>query len=300
MKVAVTGANSSVGRHLLARFAESGDVSVIAGVRSEKAAASLPRSPQIAARIISYDDVGELAKTIAGASCIVHLAGILIESRASTYESANVAATVSVVEASQKAGVKHFVLISVLGASPDSPNRFLRSKGEAETAVMESGISSSIIRTPMLLGPGTAGAAALVGTAARGKAKLLGGGRNVLRPLDVDDLSDAILRVCQTQPEGVSVHELVGPESITYRALVARVAAMMEKPLTIGSIPLWIAKLGAAMTSRLSGGGISPTVIDVITSNEVVQKNADAEMGLSLTPLSRTLEKILTEKRQEI
>ena len=299
MKIAVTGANSSVGQNLLARVAETSDISVIGGVRSESAAASLPRSPQIAARVISYNDVGELAKTIEGASCIVHLAGILIESRASTYETANVAATVSVVEASLKAGIRHIILISVLGANADSPNRFLKSKGDAERAVAESGISSSILRTPILLGPGTAGAAALVGTAAQGKARLLGGGHYVMRPLDVDDLSEAILQVCRTQPEGVSVHELVGPESIAYRALVTRVAGMMENPITIATIPLWIARLGAAMTSRLNGGGVSPTVIDVITTDEVVQKNADAEMGISLTPLSTTLEKILTEKKQE-
>jgi len=299
MKIAVTGANSSVGQNLLARVAKEGEISVIGAVRSDRAAASLPSSPRIDARVVSYDDIGKLAEAIEGASCIVHLAGILIESKASTYDRSNVAATVSVVEASREAGIRHIVLISVLGASTDSPNRFLRSKGEAEKAVSESGISSSIIRTPILLGPGTAGAAALVRAASRDNVKLLGGGRYVLQPLDIHDLSEAILHVCRTQPEGTSVHELVGPESITYRALVARVAAMMENPLTIGKIPLWIAKLGAAITSRLRGGRISPTVIDVITTSEVVQKNADAEMGISLTPLSTTLETILAEKKRE-
>ena len=299
MRITVTGANSSVGRNLLAHVAENSDISVIAGVRSESAAASLPASPQITARIISYDDVGELAKTLEGASCIVHLAGILIESRASTYASANVAATAAVVEASQKAGVQHIVFISVLGASLDSPNRYFRSKGEAEKVVADSGISSTILRTPILLGPGTAGAAALVRTATRGKARLLGGGRNAMRPLDIDDLSRAILHICKTRPEGVSIHELVGPESIPYRELITRVAGMMGNPLSLRTIPLWMAKLGAAITSRFSGGGISPTVIDVITTNEVVQKNADAEMGISLTPLSTTLETILPKNTQE-
>ena len=299
MKIAVTGANSSVGRNLLAHVAENSDISVIAGVRSESAAASLPTSPQITIRIISYDHVGDLAKTLEGASCIVHLAGILIESRASTYATANVAANAAVVEASQKAGVQHIVFISVLGASLDSRNRYFRSKGEAEKAIADSGISSTILRTPILLGPGTAGAAALVGTATRGKARLLGGGRSIMRPLDVDDLSRVILRICKTRPEGVSIHELVGPESITYRELLTRVAGMMGNPLSTGTIPLWMAKFGAAFTSRFNGGGISPTVIDVITTNEVVQKNADTELGLSLTPLSTTLEKILSEKKQE-
>jgi NADH dehydrogenase len=293
MNIAVTGANSSVGQNLLAHVADRGDINVIAGVRSERAAASLPDSPQIDARVISYDDVGELAEAIEGALCLVHLAGILIESRASSYANANVAATAAVVEASRGAGVQHIVLVSVLGARSDSPNRFLRSKGDAERAVAESGISSSIIRTPILLGPGTAGANSLVRTAMRGKAKLLGGGRYVMRPLDLDDLSLAILQACTTRPEGVSIHELVGPEPITYRALVTRVAGMMGNALSLGTIPVWIAKSSAAVTSRLNGGGISPTVIDVITADEVIEKNAAVEMGIHLTPLSRTLEKIL-------
>ena len=300
MKIAVTGANSSVGRNLLGHVTEEGDIHIIAGVRSESASASLPVSPKITARIISYDDVGELAKAMEGASCTVHLAGILIESRASTYENANVAATAAVVEASQRAGVQHIVLISVLGANPDSSNRFLRSKGEAERAVADSGISSTILRTPILLGPGTAGAAALVGLATRRRARLLGGGRNKMRPLDVDDLSRAILHICETPLEGASIHELVGPESIAYRDLLTRVAGLLGCSLSIGTIPLWMAKSGAAITSRLRGGGISPTVIDVITRDEVVQVNADTELGISLTPLSATLEKILTEKAQAI
>ena len=299
MTIAVTGANSSVGQNLLAHVAERGDVRVIAGVRSERAAASLPASPRITTRVISYDDVSELAAGLEGASCVVHLAGILIESRASTYASANVATTAAVVEASRTAGVEHIVLVSVIGAGADSPNRYLRSKGEAEKAVAESGISSTTIRTSILLGPGTSAAAAIVRTAGQGKARLLGGGHHFMRPLDVDDLSRAILEVCRTRPEGVSVHELVGPESISYRELIGRVAGMMGKGISIGVIPVWIAKLGTAITSRVNGGGVSPTVIDVITTDEVVERNADADLGISLTPLTTTLHHILSEKNRE-
>ena len=39
---------------------------------------------------------------------------------------------------------------------------------------------------------------------------------------------------------------------------------------------------------------MTPTVIEVITSNEVVHANADAELGVTLTPLSATLEKLLS------
>ena len=299
MSIAVTGANSSVGQTLLAHVIEHGNVDVIAGVRSERAAASLPDSPRVAARVVSYHDVGELSQSIGGASCVVHLAGILIESKASTYESANVASTTAVVDAARGADVQHIVLVSAIGASLDSPNRYLRSKGEAERAVAESGVSASIIRTPILLGPGTAGAGALLRTARLGKARLLGGGLHTVRPLDLDDLSRAILIACTTQPEGVSVHELAGAEGIRYRDLVARTANILGRELSIGTMPVWIAKVGAAIGGRVRGGGISPTVIDVITTAEVVETNADVELGLSLTPLSATLEKIVSNHISE-
>jgi len=38
---------------------------------------------------------------------------------------------------------------------------------------------------------------------------------------------------------------------------------------------------------------MTPTVIDVITSNEHVHENADVALGVTLTPLSTTIEKLL-------
>mgnify|MGYP003388069414 CR=1 FL=1 len=108
-------------------------------------------------------------------------------------------------------------------------------------------------------------------------------------------LSAAILSVCRTHPKGVHIHELAGPEPISYRALVERVAGMMGRTVTFGGVPLWVARLGAAVNSRLKGGGgFNPTVIDVITTSETVTHNADGELGITLTPLSTTLDKIVT------
>jgi uncharacterized protein YbjT (DUF2867 family) len=167
----------------------------------------------------------------------------------------------------------------------------------AEKVVEESEISATIIRTPILLGPNTAGARSLVGSATKSRAKLLGGGRYFMRPLDVDDLSKAILQSCKRQAKGVAVHELAGPDSISYCDLVRQVAKLLGKDVVIGTIPIWSAKLVAAISSRLKGGGISPTVIDVITMDEVVQSNADVDIGIALTPLKETLEKILTVRK---
>jgi len=292
MKIAVTGANSSVGKNLLAYIAAHTDHEVIAGVRSQSAFSSLPESPRIEGRVISYGAVEDLAKSLAGADCVVHLAGILIEGKGTTYASANVDATRVVAEAAQKIAAKNLVFISVVGASPSSSNAYFRSKGAAEELVSAAACNSSILRTPILLGPGTAGANSLVGAASMPKAKVLGGGLYRMRPLDIDDLNLAILRCCESTASGSMTYELVGPEAISYRDLIQKTAALMNKQVEIGSIPLWVAKLGAAITSRLKGGGITPTVVDVITMDEVVQTNADGVLGITLTPLSETLIKI--------
>jgi uncharacterized protein YbjT (DUF2867 family) len=293
VNIAITGANSNVGNILLRHLAERGDIQVVACVRSARAMANLPYSPSISARAIDYADGDGLAATLGGAGCVVHLAGILIESAVSSYQTANVDATQAVVDACRKAGARRIVLVSVLGADPMSPNRYWRSKGRAERIVFESGLSGAIIRTGILLGPGMAGARALVDAASRPAATLLGGGRHSIRPLDVDDLSRAILRCCEGSGPGVALHELVGPEPAAYRDVVARTAALMNRQVSIWSMPVWLARLGAALNGWRRRGGMTPTVIDVITASEVVHENADAELGVLLTPLTATLEKLL-------
>ena len=293
MKIVVTGANSSVGQNLLRHCTNAVDIDVIAGVRSERAFSVLPNSSAITPRVISYGDPSDLTEALKGSNCVVHLAGILIESKHTNYAAANIAATEAVVKAANQAGIQHLVFISVIGAEANSRNAYFRSKGIAEKLVAESGISATIIRTPILLGHGTAGANSLLSLSNCSKIKILGGGAHSLRPLDIDDLSNAILKVCRERPEGVSIHELVGPEAVTYRDLIAKAANMQNKSVGVGSVPVVLAKFGAMVMTTFKGGGITPTVIDVITMDENVKSNADRALSIQLTPLQNTLEKII-------
>ncbi len=299
MKIAITGANSSVGQNLLNHIISATDINTIAGVRSERAIQSLPESSRVEPRIISYDDTSQLASALQEADCIVHLAGILIENKNTSYASANVNATAAVVEAAQQLNAKHLVFISVVGASADSSNAYFRSKALAEELVRNSGIPNSIIRTPILLGLNTAGANSLIGAASQSKTKILGGGKYSMRPLDIDDLNQAILNCCNSDGHESSLYELVGPEAINYCDLIQKTAMMMNNKVEIGSLPITLAKLLAAISSGVKGGGITPTVIEVITKDEVVASNADGALNISLTPLQNTLEKILEYKQSK-
>ena len=295
MRIAITGANSSVGQAFLTYLVNQTDseITVNAGVRRQAAADTLPDHPSITPYVIQYGDSASLDHLLDGANCLVHLAGILIENPSSNYQSANVDATHAVVEAAQRANVAHIVLVSALGANSLSANGYYRSKGQAEDAVTTSSIAADIIRTPMLLGPDTAGAKALVGMASRSSVKVLAGGEHILCPLDVDDLSQAIRHCCQRGPTRTMTHELVGPEPITHRDLIIATGQLLGQTVSVGSLPVWNAKLGASIMGLFRRGGITPSVIDVITASETVHHNAGADLGVTLTSLSATLQKLV-------
>ena len=289
--VAITGANSAVGRALLAQIAGQDALHAVAMVRREAALEGLPRSPRIASRVVTYEQHERLAEALAGAGCVVHLAGILFESRTTNYQTGNVDSTRALVAAAQAARVRHIVLVSSLGADPRSSNGYFRSKGEAERLVIGSGLKATIIRTPLLLGPGTAGGRALLRTAAGTSARVLGGGSHLLRPLDVDDLCRAILGYCRESGAGVRICGMVGPTSLTQRELLQRTARLLGHELTIRSMPVWLARRMAGLAGLVRTGGLTPAVIEVITSDEA-NHCLDRAPAVALTPLSDTLARL--------
>ena len=292
MKVAITGANSSVGKNLLVRLSKEEDITIVAGVRNEKVIPELPKSPAIKPTVINYDDIKSLEKALDGADIVIHLAGILIETKHSNYANANIAATAAIVDAAKKSDAKSIIFISVVGASPKSRNAYFRSKGVAEELVLRSGLGARILRTPILFGPNAAGSQAIIGMISSGQAKLLGGGHYQMRPLDIDDLSEALTILCSTSIQDQVTYELVGPESAPYIDIIEMTAQVMGKTIAFGNVPILLAKFGAAITSILKGGGITPTVIDVITQDEIVKTNADSALGITLTPMKQTLKKM--------
>ena len=295
MKLAITGANSSVGKALLDAIVAKDDITAIAGVRSSRKIINGYPSQKVRWVEIGYGKSADgansanMAQAFRDADSVVHLAGVLIEGPGSDYQTANVDATASVVAAAKAAGAGHIVFVSVVGADTASSNGYFRSKGLAEQQVLDSGLAASIIRTPLLLGRGTAGSSGIMATAAKPVAKLLGGGVHTLQPLDVRDLVAAILGCCAASCDKQGVFEMAGPEPVVYHELIRRVAALQGNEISIGAVPITLAKLVAAVMSRIRGGGFTPTVIDVITRDETLPRNDAAALGVSLTPLDDTL-----------
>ena len=211
-QVAVTGANSAVGKALLARLAGEDTLRVTAGVRRPRALAGLPQSPRIAPRLIDYDSSDSLRALLDGADCVVHLAGVLFESPSSRYavRERRYHAGNRWWTSARDAGVGRIVFVSSLGANPRSSNGYFRSKGEAEARGGPRGRRRQRSSAPRCCWvPGTAGGRALLRDASRGSVRVLGGGVHLLRPLDVDDLCSAILHCCAQPAGGARTYQLV-------------------------------------------------------------------------------------------
>lgn len=280
----MTGANGAVGREIL-RMGPSPEL--VAVVRSGRAVAEL-RPAAGAARItrVAYDDVSDLAAAFAGADAVVHLVGVLVEGPGSTYEEANVQTTRLVIAAARRRDVTKLVFVSATGADAGSPNRYWRSKGEAESLIRASGVPHTIVRTPMLLGRGTEAAMTLRRRASRRLVPLLGGGRTRQQPLAVTDLARAVLIACDPALAKGGMLDLVGPVSVPGREIVERAARSIGRRVTIVPVPVRPIRLALTMARRAGWRAWSPDALEVLTTDtELDPAPAARALGITLTSL---------------
>jgi uncharacterized protein YbjT (DUF2867 family) len=294
MKIVVTGANSAVGRAILrcGSCGGAGKAKFVAAVRSQNAAEQIRSqfSSCSEAIRIAYGDAASLDAAFQGACAVIHLAGILVERPDSTYEQANVESTRSVVDAAKRNNLNKIVLVSATGANEKSRNRYYRTKAQAEALVRVSGLRYTIIRVPILLGSGTAGAATLQRQIASGRAKLISGGRTLQQPLSVDDLARAAVAATQVSVADNATLSLVGPSAVSELEIVERAASASGRNVRISSIPKPLLSFVLAIRERLAGAGFSREALDVVTADSRLDPQPAArELGIQLTGIDEMI-----------
>jgi len=88
-----------------------------------------------------------------GAESVIHTVAIAIEKGTKSYEEVNYQGTINVLDSALASGIKRFIYISQLGASPNLPYRFLASKGKAEEYVGSSDSEWTIFNPSVIWGP---------------------------------------------------------------------------------------------------------------------------------------------------
>lgn len=289
----VTGANGHLGRRLLARLAGKA-VPARALVRSERAAQvlrSLPFSDAFEIVVTDYGDREALAAAASGCSRIVHLVGILKETRATRYEDAHERTAEALADAASRTGARRIVALSILGARPDHANRCLASKGRAEQILLRGEVPAVVLQVPMVLGPGEIAAAALRGKALAPFVALVRGGATLEQPIDAEDVVSAILAAAERPGLERQVIALAGPEALPHRELLARAAALHGRRPRVLPVPAAALHLVAGLLERfLAEPPLTRAMLGVLEQDDHIDPApACAQLGLTLTPLDSTL-----------
>lgn len=170
-----------------------------------------PRADEPGVQHVEADTVGGagLAAAFDGVEVVLHLAG---GAKGDDVAARNVAT------AARDAGVRHLLLISVVGADR-MPIGYFRAKAEAERIIAGSGVPWTVLRASQLHG--------FVLPVVRGMAKLPllpdpGGLR--FEPVDVDAVAARLAELALAEPAG-RVADIAGPEVLDIRQLAGAYAA---------------------------------------------------------------------------
>jgi NADH dehydrogenase len=301
-RILVTGANGHLGVRLIRSLAsrEGASPEVRALVRSERAAnvlRELPESCRPELRIVDYTDADGVEDATQDCDGIVHLIGILKETRSARYADAHEAASSVLARAAEKAGARRIVYMSILGSDPASGNACLASKGRAEQILLRSSVPVTVLRVPMVLGPGEIAAFALRGRVHAPLTPLVRGGAALEQPIDADDVTRAIERALADETGGDAVLDLAGPESLSHRELVSRAAKLAGKRPRFLPVPLAVVSLFARLAERFAANPpLTPAMLEVLEEDDQIDPApACARLGLTLTPLNETLRRCLEE-----
>jgi len=221
MRVAVTGANGFVGRHLVARLLLGGhDVRALISERpgAEK---ELPESGgrELDVRRADVRKPESLRGAFDGMDAVVHTVAVPTE-RKQKFAEVNVAGVAHVVAEARRAGVARIVHMGALRADPASPYPYLRSKGEGETLVIGSGISYVVLQPSLLFGEGDDFFPRLAFSLMFPVVPVPGDGKARFQPVHVDDIAEALVAAVERR-EISGVHEIGGAEPVTYDEMLA-------------------------------------------------------------------------------
>src|SRR3954447_16707763 len=173
-------------------------------------------------------------------------------------------------ETAKEAGVKHVVKLSMIGASPEAPLRFARTHGTVETALKDSGMTWTLLRSTGFM------------------QNTLAWGRRVLDGTFYSPVPDAAFSIVDARDvaEVAAValtgegHEgkaygLSGPEAVSYRDQARRVFAAAGRKVKVEEIPV------ETLKRELVRAGVPPWNAEGLSEQFELYQSGGAQMVTS-------------------
>jgi len=293
MKLAITGANGHLGRRLIKTIANQHEI--VAVVRSSSACQRLAQELGPLAKVVEcdYGNSASLGEVLKDVDYVVHLPGIIKESRVNTFKMAHEDAADALLTAIEGTQVQGILYLSILGAHIDSTNACLASKARAEKRLLEGVVPARVIKVPMVLGEGDFASRALAKRARRGL-NVDFNAASLEQPIYAGDVIAAIINSIDDQPRR-DVIDLAGPESLARSALIKRAGAILGLEPGVISVPLWPGLIIAGLLELLLPvPPVTRAMLGVLNHDDAIDTTqASSQLGVRLTSLDVMLTAVL-------
>ncbi len=255
---AVTGAYGYSGKYIAHRLLAEGQTVITLTNSTQR---ENPFGQQLAAYPFGFDEPDKLAAALENVKVLYNTYWVRFNHETFAHETA-VSNTLTLFKAAQKAGVERIVHVSITNPSLDSHLEYFQGKAQLEQALMDSGVSYSILRPTVLFGKEDI----LINNIAWMLRKfpvfgVFGDGEYRLQPIYVDDL--AKLAVEQGHSHENNIIDAIGPETFTYRELVTEIGRIIGKERPLFSMPPSLGYTVGSLVGRM--------VNDVLITREEIE-----------------------------
>ena len=260
MNVTVFGATGVVGRALVPLLAEHELTAVSRTARDE------PGARWVVADAASGDGV---AAALEGADVVYYLVHSL---GARDFEEQDRVAAETVAREAANAGVRQIVYLGGLGADGPDASPHLRSRRETGEILASEGVPVTTLRAAMVVGKGSAAFETILALVDRLPAMITPSWVSTpTQPIALDDIARYLAGVCGRKEAHGEAYDAGGPEVMTYRQMIERIAALRGRRPMIVEVPLltprlsslWlqlVTPVGASVARPLVEGLRNPTV----------------------------------------
>ena len=247
--VSVFGGTGFLGQRIVRRLATEGMAVRVVTRDADRARAALGATGLDRVSVFCADvrDQAAVAAAVAGADAVVNAVSAYVD-RGGAFEAVHEQGAKTLAREALAAGVARFVLVSGIGADPESSSPYIRSRGRGERLVQEVFPGATIVRPSVMFGPGDA----LFGTIAHlarvlPVLPLIGDGRTRLQPVYVEDVAEAIARMLVDPATAGKTYEIAGPRVYTLRKLFTIALRIVRNRRLLVPIPFAVAEAQARL-----------------------------------------------------
>lgn len=248
-KVLVLGGSGFVGRHLVAALARRG-IRVTVPSRRRERAKHLILLPTVDVVEADINQRGVLDRLARGHDTLINLVGILH----GDFAAAHVELPLAAVTACRSAGIERLLHISALGASPDAPSEYLRTKAKGEQAMLDATDRHvTIFRPSVIFGPEDRFLNQFAAMARWLPMLAVPCPQARFQPVYVGDVARAMAVALEDTETFGQHYELAGPREYTLKELVELVCALTHRRRLVIGLPDKLSYLQAWTLEKLPG-----------------------------------------------